>query len=469
MFFSANIAHADVIFSEVVWMGNSENINAEWFEIYNNGGSEVDISNWSISGLLNFEIPAGKRISSGEYFLFGRQPVTGNYTYIPDFTPDLTYKGPLSNSGGILNLNDKEGNQKSSVTYDGKIGDNETKESMQWDGSRWVTAVPTPGDGEISNSTEEENDSNENTNDGPDTVSTSSSNKEATLILKITSKIISPKIVTANIPFSLGSFVTTNRGETYEVGKFVWNFGDGMTKQVGKSEPFEYIYQYPGDYAVTLNYYDSVLSTNPDATDRVTIKVVPAGIIISSVGIPEDPFVEINNSSNYEIVLNKWIIKGNTHGFIFPEGMIILPNKKLKLSPRITGFDASDLSSITVMDASGQIFATYPNINRSVKYSASVSSGGSSSFGSSGSNIIKSDIQKNDKIENETEVINLNDLGASVEDSGSSNVFNSKIYIWLALVGVLIIGITAVILIRRKDYPDYVEKEISAKDIKIIE
>jgi hypothetical protein len=156
-------------------------------------------------------------------------------------------------------------------------------------------------------------------------------------------------------------------------------------------------------------------------------------------------------------------MKGSVHSFLIPEGMVILPNKKLKLSPKITGFDFNDLSSISIVNISGQVFATYPTKKTySTKdYSTSNSQG----------NIVKADIVKSDQvagIANSPDVINLNDLGASAESA--DNGLNNKALIYLGLAGIIAIGLLSIFLIRRKtEIPDYVEKGISASDMTIME
>jgi hypothetical protein len=149
--------------------------------------------------------------------------------------------------------------------------------------------------------------------------------------------------------------------------------------------------------------------------------------------------------------------------------MVILPNKKLKLSPKITGFDFNDLSSVSVVDELGQVFATYPKQKTYIIKN--------SSNNNLQANIVKGNIVESNKIENvknSPEIINLNDLGANAVGAGGANdinnVSNTKLLVYLGLIGVILIGVVSVILIRRKnEYPDYVEGEVTANDMKIIE
>jgi hypothetical protein len=173
--------------------------------------------------------------------------------------------------------------------------------------------------------------------------------------------------------------------------------------------------------------------------------------------------VEIENNSSYEMSLNKWIMKGYVHAFLIPEGMVILPNKKLKFSPKITGFDFNDLNSISSIDTSGQVFATYPT--------KKTYSNKNYSNSNSQNNIVKADIVKSDQaagIANSPDVINLNDLGASA--GSADNGLNNKTLVYLGLAGIIAIGLLSIFLIRRKnEIPDYVEKGISASDMTIME
>jgi hypothetical protein len=144
-----------------------------------------------------------------------------------------------------------------------------------------------------------------------------------------------------------------------------------------------------------------------------------------------------------------------------PEGMIILPNKKIKISSKITGFNFDDLSSISILDSSGQVFSFYPKTNiPNLKYSSNRNFEGG---------IIKSDITKNNLEEQKSDVINLNNMGANVASSNNLEL-NKGLYPWFGLVTILILGGFSIIFIRRKnDYSDYMEKDIRAEDMIIIE
>lgn len=479
VFFSwVNFAHASLEITEIMYAPEM-GADYEWVEIYNNGSKNEDLSNdlffrGDKFASLNLKIGDNKILPPLHYAIIAKS--MSDYSW-------LSFSGPIFSSSTLSLPDDSEkyetyikiynplSTESDFITYDTSKGGSKTsKTSLSKINGEWTSATPTPGIANSSSTSSSDNSLDNSTDNLVDeTVDPIPVNSKTPTIYKITTKIIAPKIVTSGVPFVIDHTTTGINKEKVILGKFIWNFGDGMKKEGSTSDPFEYIYDYPGEYVLSLSYADSPFDTKSDAVDRLTIKVIPSGVVISSVGTYADPFVEIENNSSYEMSLNKWILKGSVHSFVIPEGMVILPNKKLKLSPKITGFDFNDLSSISIIDQSGQTFATYPT--------KKTYSGNYYSSNNSQDNIVKADIVKGDQvagIANSPDVINLNDLGANAVGAGSTgsanNVLNNKTLIYLGLAGIIIIGIVSVVLIRRKvDYPDYMEKEISAKDMTIME
>ena len=238
-----------------------------------------------------------------------------------------------------------------------------------------------------------------------------------------------------------------------------------MTSKLGESSPFTYLYNYPGEYVLTLSYLDSLFSKVADATDRIIIKVIPSDVYISGIGNDTDPYIEIGNKSTYEIVLSNWIVTAGTHYFIIPEGTTLLPGKKIKLSPKITGFVGADLYSIIISNPSKEMVANYPVQVKKLtqnKVFPKVSSDAAYS------NFVQSNNSKDEPLQKDSKIINLNDLESS---AGNSRInISSSVYPLIGLLLVIGIGITSFLLIKRKrDVEDYVEKGISARDMTIIE
>ncbi len=82
----------------------------------------------------------------------------------------------------------------------------------------------------------------------------------------------------------------------------------------------------------------------------------------------------------------------------------------------------------------------------------------------------KKNISKNIQTKNIPEIVNLNNLVASADKADTSLGMNYRIYSWLGLGSIIVIGAVVIILFRRKkEYPDYKEDDLSARDITIIE
>ena len=97
----------DVVINEVAWGGTAASANDEWIELYNNTGSDIDLSSWSLiatDGTPNISLSG--IIPAGGYFLLERT----DDTTVSDITADLIYTGALGDGGEILELRDDLGN-----------------------------------------------------------------------------------------------------------------------------------------------------------------------------------------------------------------------------------------------------------------------------------------------------------------------------------------------------------------------
>ena len=143
---------ANVIISEVAWMGSDnggtsrQNANDEWLELYNDSPSAADIGGWIMEIVGSKQIALSGEIAPGGYYLIERT----NDDSAPGAAADLISsfgRSGLKNGGSILILRDGNGNELQKINaQDGwPAGDNSSKETMQWGGSSWITAPPTPG------------------------------------------------------------------------------------------------------------------------------------------------------------------------------------------------------------------------------------------------------------------------------------------------------------------------------------
>jgi hypothetical protein len=213
---------------------------------------------------------------------------------------------------------------------------------------------------------------------------------------------------------------------------------------------------------LTLSYFDNSFSKIPVATDRITIKVIPSEVFISLVGTDKDPFIELENKSSYEIILSNWILIAGTHHFIIPEGTTILPNKKIKLSPKITGFVGEDIGSVVIVNPSKEIMATYPALIK--KPIPKISSSSGVTYNNPISTIVT---PPDDSLSENSQIINLNDMEASAGKSGVN--IPSSAYPFIGLFIVIGIGIASFVIMKKNQVRDYIDERIRAEDMTIVE
>lgn len=470
-FIFAKVANASFEITEVMYDLDGTDTDREWVEVHNVGSVSEDLSKWYLfsDNSKHTLIPQGdSNISPGGYAVIV-QNVSKFITDWPNYSGllfDSSWTG-FNNESEEIALKDTDLNIVSPVSINSSLGGAGNGNSLQLINNSWQESTPTPGEvNKISSSSNTSNNTDNSTQTNPrvETVApvitnnvTNGTHKKEIENSKIITQIISKSVVVAGIPFDVDHETTGLRKEKIIIGKFIWNFGDGMVKMEKTSPPFKYVYEYPGEYVMTLSYYDSILKDKPDAVDRLIIKVIPSGINISSVGDVNDPYVEIENNSSSEIALYGWLVKGSVHYFLIPEGTVILANKKLRLSPKLTGFDVNDLNLISIVNETGEVLAKYPKENNNISFKNSNDTYKVLSKKVVG--VISDDGQK--------EIIDLNNLEANALNSGVP--INNNIYAWIGLVVVIFVGIASFVMFGKNNNTDYVENEINAKDMTIIE
>lgn len=464
-------ASANLSISEIMYNGDGADI--DWVEVYNGGSADIDLTKVKLlisNSTSNHELngySGSQYLHPGDY---GVITITsqlelfiskwGNLS--PIFTSSFSLPNLKEGESATVSINNGDKNSSiDSVSYYLSQGANDNGNSLQLIDNEWRESNPTPTrENYTSDEIIEENTNTESSTAASSGSSSSVSKKEKLEELKINTKIVAKNVVVAGVEFPIESLTTTNRKTTLMVGRYVWNFGDGTSSQEKTGSSFNHIYYYPGEYVVTLNYYKNLGSFDPSASDRLIIKVIPAGITISSTGDVQDPFIELENKSSYEIDLSNWIILGSNHNFTIPEGTFLLSNKKLKISSKITNFVSEDLIYISIKNPKGEIVDVYPKnkIINKVNYSS----------GSSNSNnkIKNTQVDSTPKDIN-SEVINLNDLESSAADANTKNLKFD--YPLVGLFVIITLGISSFILIKKSKKEDPLNKEIRAEDMMIIE
>src|SRR3989338_7652206 len=374
-FFKFNLAQAEVVINEIAWMGTSVSANNEWLELYNTGSSSVNLAGWVLKATSGTPtITLSGTIPANGFYLLERT----NDDTVLGITADNIYTGALSNSGAIMVLNNASGAEIDRVDGSNNwqiggsqtIGDNTTKQTAQrTSGGSWITSSPTPkavipsfspvGGGSLLE--ENSNDNTSNTTSNSSTTTTEETKTKIAEISKIKTKITGKTLGFAGLPLSFQGTAFGLEGESLFFGKYFWNFGDCDSKEIQAidNRQFTHTYFYPGEYIVSLDYFQNYYSDVPDASDQITIKIIPADILISRVGDEKDFFVELRNNTDYTADLSNWILTSDRKSFTIPRNTVLATEKTITISPRITNFSIEDKNTLKLMTPQQEIAFDY--------------------------------------------------------------------------------------------------------------
>jgi len=200
IFFSPAGASAQIIISEIAWMGRDSSANDEWIELANEGEISVDLSSWTLEAMDGSpNITLSGTISSGGIFLLERT----DESTLPNLPAGLIYTGALKNEGEILILKNNGGEVFKVDTSSGwPGGNNSTKETMQWNGSSWITGSPTPGikNTEILSNQNKDADASNEEKVPPTSVQIIQEPKKETIVLENKKEENSSLVVNAKVP-----------------------------------------------------------------------------------------------------------------------------------------------------------------------------------------------------------------------------------------------------------------------------
>jgi len=139
---------------------------------------------------------------------------------------------------------------------------------------------------------------------------------------------------------------------------YTWNLGNGDYRD---QQSFDYVYQIPGRYVVTLEVNDRHLID----TDSILIEVYPQAVFISEfLADPEtdeekNEWIEIGNFSNYLVDISGWQLGDggtSTRHFVFPHNTFILPNAFMVVPRTLTKITLNnDRDKVRLFYPSGEL------------------------------------------------------------------------------------------------------------------
>ncbi len=466
-------ARAAVVISEVA-LAPTE---GRFIELYNDGDEAVDLTGWYIQrktatgssfGSLvskpNFE---GKAIGAGDYFVISKNELSSSDLVLGGLT--LTESNSLQLKNPEQEIADKIGWGSSPECGNSCPANPGEVQSIQKTSEGWVVSSPTPGkENETASAPlpsddaeEEAPDASDPISDAPESVNEESNNNDdddepeaieepkpkAPAIIK--TKISAPALAFASLPVEM-QMIISGTGEEGASGRAYWNFGDGGSlEQVNNFEKFYHTYDYPGDYAILLEYYENNFSKTPKTTSRAVIKIVPLNVTISKVGDEKDFFIELSNGAGSEIDVSNWVLSSAMKIFVLPKNSLIMPKKQMTLSGATTGFVFSDRNNLKLLSKGGKVVFEYSP--SPVPEKATVSPAANKQIKADKSQL--SVAQKENIAQSEPEEIlepeiSSGDLEASVVASEAVKDGNSYLYI---VIFAMLIGLSAgaVYFVRR--------------------
>ena len=278
------IGSAQVLVSEVAWMGTDDDANNEWIELYNLSSTATDLAGWTLSDGASIAISLTGILLPHRTGVLERT----DDTTLPG-TALLIYTGALSNSGGTLTLKDAGGTTADQV-FGGTdwvdIGGSNVvpkKTPQRTRTGSWVTGTPTPGADNVQVSTPVATTVSETSTSGTAVSSTRTSSGSSTGVKKATAKIEKDPFL--ELTFEAPNVVYVNQEIEFEamprgIGKtlmnslsYTWNFGDTYTASTKKTK---HIFSYPGEYIVV----SEARYANQKAQVRHEVTVLPVSFTI---------------------------------------------------------------------------------------------------------------------------------------------------------------------------------------------
>lgn len=353
--------------SEIMYDPEGTDTGREWVEVHNTTENGIDLTSWKFfEANTNHGITlAGGTgvVAPGAYAVVADNPEKFKTDY-PSYT-GLLYDSAfsLSNSGEFISFKNAGGAVIDSITYNTSIagGANTTLSLV---GGVWVRSTPTPGAANsLTSSTttpvEGTASATEEVTIAP--IVTTSSSPDINLIVE------TERMVVAGADSDFQVKAVTSSGKSIEGLTYTWTFGDGGTK-VGKS--VAYHYAYPGYYIAVVQAESASLI----GREKIRVRVIPPHFALAEVGVgPAGAYADIENKSNEEIDISRWVLTFNGQGFIIPINTILLPNTKTRMSGAALGFGTSTFTSLS------RVRLMYPDNSEVIRYDVPTSTSTSTS------------------------------------------------------------------------------------------
>jgi hypothetical protein len=358
-------AFASLTITEIMYDLEGSDAGLEWVEIHNVGSEPIDVSQWFFleAGIYHGLHPEGfSNLDPGEYGL-----IVQDLDVFGASVKRIKSSFSLHNTGESLAMADVDRVTQDEISYINTWGASGDGNSLQLVNGSWVSGVPSPGKINLGSASggdsEDDEDSKEKGDSHSDKESEndSSQSKEKPIY---TGELQIPNIIFSGQTVPIEALVyryKNGEGVQKKNGFYLLNFGDGNAIEIDKNIETYHRYDYPGEYTVVFEYYNSDMSydagKNPLFVERKTITVAEPKVVIA--GIHRDGGIEIENTLAKQVDVSGWTLKTVIDHYIFPDHSYIGASQKLILSPATLGFSPVD-QSIMLVGTGGGMMSQYP-------------------------------------------------------------------------------------------------------------
>lgn len=352
--FGSSDAEAAVLITEIMYDLSGTDTGREWVEITNTGSSPVDVSGYKFfeantNHTLTL-ISGNGTIQSGSSIVIADDPTKFKLDW-PSFSGTLFDSSfSLSNTGESLAIKDGALAIVNSVTYDPSTGAAGDGTTLQWNGSIFAPATPTPGtytDVSVSST-----DTAESVSSPAIAAATSSSGGSAEY-LPIPDLHISTggdHTVSAGADTAFSAIVYDGRGNRRDDAMVTWSFGDGM-RRTGAS--VFHSYYDPGEYLVIVR---ASTSDGGDALVENIITAKDANLRIASIS---SRGITLMNKSSRTLDLSLWRLSVGGKEFKIPTDTHILAGHSILFPSQVIELPIT--GSAMLLYPNGEVAAIYPS------------------------------------------------------------------------------------------------------------
>jgi PKD repeat protein len=290
-----------IVINEVAWAGARWDYTAEWIELVNASGNEVDLAGWRLVSsdgapdiVLRGRLAPLSEAGDEGYYLLERD----NDEAVPSVPADLIYSGALTDRGETLSLYNSEGSLVDTAnrgrgdaptawpagTGRGGVPDHcsmERVDGLLPDGpDNWATGAPALV-----------------LTDGPTAaVCGTPKSKNSVLNLPLTAVIrVTPMLPEPGEEVTLDATATASASG--EIVSYVWDFGDGTG---GSGQTTGHRYEQAGEYTVTLTIQDDDGSQTEVARTLSVRWPAPPIVDFSVLTISADPPPRAGNPVRFQ-------------------------------------------------------------------------------------------------------------------------------------------------------------------------